>query len=117
MSEKFDTWAIVDLFGHQKIAGRASEEVVAGVTFLRMDVPETSGTEAFTRFYGGSSIYSITPVSEEIARRAAEQLRREPITVWMPDFDRRALPVGAEPDDDEFDEEHFEHDGPEILED
>ncbi len=104
MSEKFDTWAIVELMGHQQIAGRASEETIAGGTFLRVDVPETEDAEAFTRFYGASAIYSITPVAEEIARSATRRIRREPITVWMPDLDRRALPVGADYEDDEFED-------------
>jgi hypothetical protein len=101
MTEKFETWAIVDLFGHQQIAGKASEEVIAGGSFLRVDVPETTAAEAFTRFFGAGAIYSITPVAEEIARRAAEQVRREPITVWMPDF-HRALPAGVGELEDDF---------------
>jgi len=78
-----ETWAIVELFGHSQIAGLISEEEVAGAMFLRVDVPAvTEGREPFTRYFGNGAIYSITPVAEEIARRAVEALRPRPVTVW-----------------------------------
>lgn len=40
MSEKFEQWAIVDLFGHTRIAGKVSEQVIGGCSFVRVDVPE-----------------------------------------------------------------------------
>ena len=63
-TQGLETWAIVELFGHQKIAGHISEANVAGTTMLRVDVPEVDGQAAFTRLYGGSAIYSITPTDE-----------------------------------------------------
>jgi hypothetical protein len=107
----FDTFAIVDLFGHAKIAGRVSEQVIAGTTMLRVDVPSVGDTPAFTRYYGGAAVYSITPVSEEIAKAAAERLQERPVTVWLPG---NLLPApekedgadGIDPyDDDEDDDE------------
>lgn len=38
---KFDSWCIVELFGHSKIAGKCTEENIAGSNMLRVDVPET----------------------------------------------------------------------------
>ena len=64
-------WAIVDLFGHQRIAGQVSEQTLAGSTFLRVDVPETEHGPAFTRFFGGSAVYSLSPCAEAIARELA----------------------------------------------
>lgn len=32
-------WAIVELFGHARIAGRVTEQVIAGQGFIRADVP------------------------------------------------------------------------------
>ncbi len=77
--KKFDEWAIVELFGHQKIVGKVSEAVLAGGAFLRVDVPAVDERKAFTRFYGPSAIYSISPVDEEIARAAIAQYRHEPV--------------------------------------
>lgn len=81
-NETFETWAIVELFGHSKIAGLVSEQNLAGGMFLRVDVPELRGWPAFTRFYGSGAVYSITPCTEEIARQAGEMLRVRPINVY-----------------------------------
>lgn len=92
----FDSWAIVELFGHQRIAGKVTEQSVGGGGMIRVDVPaipkdsHRSEQPAFTRFYGSAAIYSITPTSEEIARLAASRLRSEPITIYIPDL--MALP-------------------------
>ena len=90
--EKFERcWAIVELFGHQKIAGEISSAALAGGSFLRVDVPEGDDI-AFTRFYGSSAIYSITPVSEEVARLACRQIAPKPMTIWIPELQRIASP-------------------------
>lgn len=82
MSEKFETWAIVELFGHTKIAGKVAEQQIAGGTFLRVDVPDLEGRPCFTRFYGASAIYSITPTTRLIAQRAADAMQVQPFTVY-----------------------------------
>ncbi len=79
---KFETWAIVELLGHQKIAGHISEHPLAGTNMLRVDVPETKSNPAFTRFIGGAAIYAINPCTEEIARYKAEDLGVKPVDAW-----------------------------------
>ena len=79
---KFDEWALVELFGHQKIVGRVSEATLAGGAFLRVDVPALNDSPAFTRFYGPGAIYSINPVSEDVARGMCAQYRNEPVSRW-----------------------------------
>ncbi len=81
-SEKFDLWCIVELFGHQQIAGKCTEQNIAGTNMLRVDVPETSQQGAFTKFYGAAAIYAINPVTEEVAKARAEQLQKTPINSW-----------------------------------
>jgi len=85
MSENntFESFCIVELFGHQKIAGRVTEQVIAGQGFVRVDVPETKRQAGFTRLFGAGAIYSITPVSEEIALQAAERIWVEPVAVYI----------------------------------
>lgn len=83
-TEKFDQWAIIEIFGHTQIAGRVTEASIGGCSFLRVDVPEVNGRPAFTKYYGNGAIYSMTPCSEEIARAAVEEIRPAPITVYMP---------------------------------
>jgi len=98
MSENsgFDNFAIVELFGHQKIAGRVTEQVIAGQGFVRVDVPETKRQAAFTRLFGTGAIYSITPVEEDVALRAAESIWLEPVTVYI--APARQLEMGDEED-------------------
>jgi hypothetical protein len=107
----FDTFAIVELFGHARIAGRVSEQVIAGQGFVRVDVPANDEYPAFTRMFGTGAIYSITPVDESIARAAAERMRENPVTIYIP-----ALPQPSEYEEfleSELDEEDLdgeEHD-------
>lgn len=98
----FESWAVVELFGHNVIAGRVSEQMIAGTGFVRIDVPDISGVTGYTRMFGGSAIYSITPCSEEIARQYAENLRARPIAVYQ-----AALPAQIEHDDDSEGEAPF----------
>lgn len=83
MTEGFSNYCIVELFGHQKIAGLVSEQVIAGQGFVRVDVPATTRQPAFTRLFGSGAIYSITPVDEETAKRAANAIYVEPVTVYI----------------------------------
>lgn len=80
--EKFDLWCIVELFGHTKIAGKCTEQNIAGTNMLRVDVPETTKQPAFTRFFGSAAIYAINPVDEETARYYAVLLEKKPIESW-----------------------------------
>lgn len=77
-----DRWAIVELFGHQKIAGRISNEVLGGTSFVRVDVPESAEIAGFTKLFGGAAIYGITFVSQEIATAMAARLQKEPVSVY-----------------------------------
>lgn len=61
-------WAIVEVFGHRRHAGRTREEERFGAKLLRIDIPkkgdpETHGWE--TIYYGGSSIFSFS-LSDEL---------------------------------------------------
>lgn len=75
-------WAIVELMGHQKIAGELSEFVMGGSSFIRVDVPETESQPSYTRFLTDKAIYAINPVTEEVAKLKAEQLQNRPIESW-----------------------------------
>ena len=79
---KFEAWAIIELFGHNQIAGKCSEQNIAGTNMLRVDVPETNEHPTFTRFLGSGAIYAINPVTEEIARHWASMLQVSPVNAW-----------------------------------
>ena len=89
MSEqKFEQWAIVELFGHQRIAGRVSEQTIGGCAFVRVDVPafEQAGsvapTQAFTKLFGQGAIYAISFVDEAAACMVAREIRAQPIDTY-----------------------------------
>ena len=71
-------WGILELMGHVRLAGRITEESRFGVALGRIDIPKTDGT--FTpQYFGGSSIYRLTPTTEEIARSVAARNQPEPV--------------------------------------
>ena len=78
---RFDEWAVVELLGHRKLAGRVREETLFGTALLRLDVPTgADGPDGFvTQFYGGGSIYCITPTDEAMARAFAARNQPEPV--------------------------------------
>lgn len=96
--EKFDSWAVVELFGHKQIAGRVTEATIGGCAFLRVDVPEQEAVEenrarfqyaqpalpAYTRYFGNGAIYALNPCSEAAARAMAIRIRAKPPIQYDP---------------------------------
>ena len=78
----FEQWAIVELFGHTRIAGLVSEQLLGGCAFGRVDVPAISQQQAMTRLFGQGAIYSMTFVDEETARAAVTMMQTRPIDIW-----------------------------------
>jgi len=98
-TEKFDLWCVVELMGHQQIAGKCTEQSIAGVNMLRVDVPETESQPAFTKFYGGTAIYAINPVDEATAKAKIKGLNISPVQVWniKSYLDKESLAISALP--------------------
>jgi hypothetical protein len=117
---KFDQWGVVEVMGHKKFAGHITEQVIAGSALVRVDVPEVVVVDynrversfaPFTKLIGVSSVYAITPTTEEIARAMATQIAKydgDPLPVRIPaerqlpaSTDDDAVVVGAGRDDDD----------------
>ncbi len=67
------SWALVELFGHQRIVGFLSQQTFGTGVLFRVDVPDLMKDgkiirKGFTRYFGLSSIYSITPIDEPMVR-------------------------------------------------
>ena len=75
---------MLELFGHQRLAGMVTEVQLGGASFVRVDVPEDGKKKGWklTKMYNPSAIYSITPVTEATARLVAVQVSGEPVTRW-----------------------------------
>ena len=93
---KFEQWAVVNLFGHQKMGALVTEQTVGGVSFVRVDIPATSKGSAYTRLLGSGAIYSIDFCTEEVARAAAEYASPQPVQSW--EMPRLAAPR-SQPDE------------------
>jgi hypothetical protein len=111
--QKFEAWMVIELFGHQKIAGYVTEAVIGGCSFLRVDVPAINDDPAFTRFFGNGAIYSMTPTTEEVVRRVVEYHKPQAMSVYVPPVKQIAPSTGIEmreafDDDDENDFEDEE---------
>lgn len=95
-------WAIVEIFGHRRHVGVVSEAEQFGSKMLRIDVPGTEpGSIEATFFYGGASIFGLTPITE--ARGQAELARirgtAAPARLGLrPDFDDPDLDALDDPE-------------------
>ncbi|HUC70410.1 MAG TPA: hypothetical protein VMS01_04380 [Stellaceae bacterium] len=69
-------WAVIEIFGHRRHVGVISEAEQFGVKMLRIDVPGPAQQDLLapqpaikaTYFYGGASVFGITPITEERGR-------------------------------------------------
>lgn len=113
--DTFETWAVLELFGHVRLAGLVTEASIGGCSFLRVDVPNKEGETQFTRYFGNGAIYSMTPVTKEVACRVGNGSAQAPVKPWeMPkapqltagsdDEEDHTAGAGG-PDDDDDDED------------
>ena len=81
MSKEGDLWAIVEVMGHARYAGRVSEYSELGVPLVRVEVPALNDQPAFEKLLGASAIFRITPCTEEAATLAAKQFAVRPLSL------------------------------------
>ena len=68
-------WCAVEVFGHRAHVGRAREEERFGSKMMRVDaLTIKGGVDTWeTLYYGGGSIFSYRPVTEDVARKVAKR--------------------------------------------
>lgn len=96
-------WAIVEIFGHRRHAGRTREEERFGAKLLRVDVPNKGAPAAHgwtTHYYGGSSIFSFTPTDEASALKINRPY--EPPSRYLAPPDDQGAGVGEDDDGPQF---------------
>lgn len=60
-------WVLLELMGHRQRIGRAREEYVGSGKMIRIDIPTEDHGEV-TEFYSTNAVYSLRPISEEVAK-------------------------------------------------
>lgn len=90
-------WALVELFGHARIVGFLSQQTFGSGVLFRVDVPDLLKEgkiqrKGFTRYFGLSAIYSITPIDEATVRRLLPSIdgtpgEARPLTIRSYDCD------------------------------
>ncbi len=112
-----EAWAIVELMGHVRLAGRISEEEKFGSKMGRLDIPLPPEKECpdcqlkgatcddcrcrfVTQFFGGGSVYRITLVTEGVARHVAKGTTAAPVSSW--DFPKQLQTASVVDDEPEF---------------
>ncbi len=91
MAAAYEGWAILELMGHRRLAGRVSEAEIAGAKLLRIDVPGEGDSVKATQFYSAAAVYCLTPTTEETARKVAALAAPAPVQQW----ELPALPAKA----------------------
>jgi hypothetical protein len=66
------SWALVELFGHQRIVGLVTVDPVDFPGMIRVDVPSlvkdgVTTREGFTRYFGRGALYGVSPITEKSA--------------------------------------------------
>lgn len=102
---------ILELMGHNKIAGNVTMLPIGGAAMLRVDVPETKTTPSYTKYFNPSAVYAMTPTDEAsmlLAAEAIEGARNSPTGIWSLDRHimklQSALPDGVEEIEEEDEE-------------
>jgi len=68
------SWALVELFGHQRVVGWMTVDPPEFPGMIRMDVPDLLKDgkverRGHTRYLGRASVYGVTPIDEETVRK------------------------------------------------
>ena len=100
VDDAFHAWAIVEQNGHRTFAGLVSEQIIAGVPMLRIDIPNPEGGLT-PKWIGPSTVFAITPCPEAKVREFVARRRPStPIDDWLT---RVGLPAPATDEDPAYD--------------
>lgn len=100
---RFEQRALIELFGHNRIAGLVSEQTLGGGAFVRVDVPAVNGDHGYTKLFGNGAIYGMTFVTEAVARAAVGAYCSKPVSEYdIPALRRLSSHAQGDEDEDGF---------------
>ena len=134
---KFEGWALIELFGHQKEAGYVTTQYFGDKAMFQVDVPEIAAREETltrpqwgetqlypagsviekqaiegrTRLINPGAVYAMNPATEQAVRSAiASSERREIKVISLPEGKQLVATLPGEDDekDDEGDEDTYD---------
>lgn len=112
--ENLDCWALVEIFGHTKVAGRCTSRKVGVNVMIQVDVPKGDTEFSHSQLFSPSAIFSINPTTESWCRRwakAAANYNHSPLP-YIPEEPKQVeytTTVGT--NDEDADEDADEDDG------
>jgi hypothetical protein len=73
-NEALKSWALIEIFGHQRIVGWMTVDPPEFPGMIRVDVPDLLKDGkvermGFTRYLGRAALYGVTPIDEETVRK------------------------------------------------
>lgn len=86
------SWALVELFGHQRIVGLVTVDPVEFPGMIRVDVPDllkngVLDRPGFTRYIGRGAVYGVNPIDEASARKLLPHVDGRPARPMELDVD------------------------------
>lgn len=123
----FDSYAIVEIFGHQKYAGYVTTQAFGTAVMFRCDIPgleerervsdragyfdgkyypagttiKEGSTQPYTKLFGVGAIYCITPCTQEACLKAVEEIQPRPLMLVSVPPEKALGPPSDTSDDDE----------------
>lgn len=84
-----DQFAVVEIFGHRRLAGRVKEVEQFGTKMLRIDIPTDGdfGKGFTTQLYGGGSLFSVTPCTLEYVEKINRPYQRPALLAPEPEVE------------------------------
>jgi hypothetical protein len=110
----FDEWVICELMGRVRLAGRMTEQQIAGGHFMRLDIHKETGPAVITQLIPpppGGPVYRITITTEAVARKIGARSVPEPVARWELEPPRPSAAAregqDSDPDEDLDDEDQY----------
>ena len=102
-----DTYGRLELLGHRVLYGHLSEDEIAGVQFIAIDVTEGGEKGVERQYYSTAAVYCIAPMTEQAVIDATRPLARRIAQASYEDYyaDRAQQSEPGDDDDSAFDDD------------